>query len=196
MGRAGIMMSLVDQLSGEGVVGVGSLATAPSFLPSESYTLVYTEAVVTVSAQQGSFVGSAVRELTELRRVRLLATWQTLRAAAVAAPSCSTKRLDGTTYRHSIRDRSTALDAEWNNPDPHEHRAQCALIAAYRKVIDLAGVRLQKGRRVIVRTGMFAGLEGTVTAVNECPDQVRVKVAILGRAAEVELTCNDVQLPG
>jgi transcription antitermination factor NusG len=49
---------------------------------------------------------------------------------------------------------------------------------------------------VIVRTGMFAGLEGKVTWVNESCDRVRVKGTILGKGAEVELPCNEVRLPG
>jgi transcription antitermination factor NusG len=189
-------MMLMELLSGEGVMGVARLAIVPSFDPAEVYTLVYTETAVTVSAEQSAFVGSATRELRELRRMRLLANWQTIRSAALGAPSCSSMSVDGTTYRHSICDHSTVLDVEWSNPDPKTHRAQCALIAAYRKLIDLAGVRLEVGRGVIVRTGMFAGLEGKITWINERCDRVRVKVTMLGKGAEVELPCNDVRLPG
>ena len=93
-------MTLMELLNGEGVVGVARLAIAPNFHPAELYTLVYTEPVVTVSAEQGTFLGGAALGLRELRRLRLLAIWQALRAAALAAPSCTTRSVEtGTSNR-------------------------------------------------------------------------------------------------
>ncbi|HKI35918.1 MAG TPA: hypothetical protein VKA46_28945 [Gemmataceae bacterium] len=187
---------LDDLLRDEGVLGVARLFVAPSFRPVEVYTAVYTDTAVRICLDQGVFRSSVTKALKEVRRVRPFARWETLKMAALAAPACETLTCDGTTYGHYIRDRLTNLDVRWSNPDADEHRPQRVLIAAYRKLIDLAGLRLERGRRVTIRSGMFAGLEGEVLSVDEYRGLVIVSVPLLGKGAEMRLPWEEVEFAG
>ena len=160
--------SLSALLQGDGVVGVSRLRICPAFIGPTICTLVYnTDAVrIEVANRRGigaaPFRGTITRHLPTLRRFGPLASWERLRAAAFAAPSCSTLTGDGVGYHHALLDWQGGTEATWSNPDRSTHRQQCELVEAYQALIESSGILLEQGSHVRIRTGLLTGFVGRV----------------------------------
>lgn len=84
----------------------------------------------------------------------VLRSWESVRAAAAEAASCSTiyaldavsyrhqvaNRTSEVVYRHRVADRTSEAVAAWYNPNRRDHAAQVALIKAYVSLLGHASV--------------------------------------------------------
>src|SRR5262245_27844755 len=86
--------TLPSLLQQEGVRGVSRFCISPAFIGRTSCTLLYLPATVRISivdareVGQAPFRGAVTRPIEDFRRLGPLATWDSLRAAAFASPSC------------------------------------------------------------------------------------------------------------
>jgi hypothetical protein len=191
--------SIFALLQGEGVVGVSRLHTSLAFIGRTICTLVYTgdevrvEVIDARSSAPVPFRGRITRPLRALRHFGPLASWERLRAAAFAAPSCRTNTCDGVTYCHVALDWQGGIEAGWGNPNWSYHRQQCKLAQAYRSLVEWSGIPLEQGTRVRVRTGLMAGLIGRVERLERYEGRLTV-IAELGRGnVTLALAVSDVE---
>jgi hypothetical protein len=184
---------LADLLKSESVVGVVRFAVCSSFSPAQVFTFMYTDEKVTAFKWVGWRAVAAELPLAPVRDLGIVANWQTLRAAALAAPSCMTPMFDGVIYAHSLRDGDTSMDVEWFNPSPREHPDQCALVAGYQHLIALAWPSLT-GRRGVLQHGLFAGSEGVIQSVDELRDSAVIAVTFLGKRVELSVSLDELEL--
>jgi hypothetical protein len=82
----------------------------------------------------------ATLELSASSIPPVLASWETLKRAALGAASCWTPTLDGITYNHRARDADGGSHAQWSNPCQTEHPQQVSLIAAYETLLRLTNM--------------------------------------------------------
>jgi hypothetical protein len=185
--------SLAGLLQGEGVVGVSQLRIFPSFADETICTLAYTAKEARIGVIDGTFRGSIVRHLPALKSFGPLASWNRLRAAAFAAPSCSTLTCDGVAYRHAILDWQGGTEASWSNPTFPAHPQQCQLASAYRSLIDASGLLLNPGCRVRIRTGLMAGFVGRVEFLDRHEGRLRVVAQLAGKPVSLDLGVSDIE---
>jgi hypothetical protein len=186
---------LADFLQRESVVGAVRFTICPSFSPASLFNFIYSSDSVTLFKLVGGNCVAAELRLTDVNNLGPVTTWTALRETALAAPSCMTLVKDGDTYSHSLRDRITSVDAHWSNPSAREHPHQCSLISAYDRLIALAWPPLA-GRRVIVRTGAFAGQEGQIQWADEESNLVSVAVRLMGKQVVLPLSFDDLDIDG
>jgi hypothetical protein len=197
LGREHDRESLPALLQGEGVVGVSRLYIAPAFGGQTVCTLVYYGDSVRVDVVDGRvfgrFRGATTWHLRLLRRYGPLMSWERLRAAALAAPSCTTPTCDGVGYHHAILDLQGATEAKWSNPSRPAHCQQCELTDAYASLIESSGLLLEEGRRVRIRTGLMAGFLGTVERLERYEGRVRVVAELGGKGVSLNLALSDIE---
>ncbi|SRR5579871_2997668 len=182
------------------VVGVSRLSIHPAFIGRTICTLVYLPAAVRISIVdareigQIPFRGTVTRPLESLRRFGPLASWRLLRAAAFAAPSCSSPNvLDGISYRHVALDWDGGIEATWSNPGLWpDHRTQCELVDAYQSLLE-SGLLLQPGTAVRIRAGVLFGCVGRVDQLERHKNRVRVMVEMAGSRVAVELAASELE---
>jgi hypothetical protein len=133
------------------------------------------------------------RPVGELRRFGPLSSWERLRAAAFAAPSCDTLALDGVTFRHAVLDWQGGADARWSNPSMIAHRRQCELAAAYEALIDSSGILLEQGHHVRIRTGLLAGFIARVERLDRHEGRLRVVAELGGKGVSLDLAVSEVE---
>src|ERR1043166_5907126 len=141
--------SLPALVQGMGVVGVSRLRIFPAFRGPTTCTLVYHAEMVRIDVVDARrfglapFRGTIARPLRWLRRFGPLASWEMLRVAAFAAPSCATLTCDGVGYRHAALDWHAGTEATWSNPSWSAHRKQCELTEAYQGLVESSGLLLE-----------------------------------------------------
>jgi hypothetical protein len=186
-------------LPAEGVVGVSRLSISLAFFGKIVCTLVYTADAVRIAVADastvgpGPFLGTVTKPCLAMRPFGPLASWERLRAAAFAAPSCFTSTEDGVSYRHAALDWQGGIETCWSNPDWFAHRQQCELAEAYRSLIESSGLLLEQGSRVRIRTGLMAGLVGRVERLDRYKGRLRVVAELGGQGAALDLTVSDIE---
>lgn len=190
---------LLDLLRPDGVMGVSRLGTHPAFAGPVTCTLAYTADAVRVAVVDArargrpAFHGAVTKPLRFMRHFGPLASWERLRAAAFAAPSCHTLTCDGVSYHHALLDGAGGVEARWSNPSGTEHRQQWELASAYRCLVDSVGVLLEAGSRVRIRAGLLAGNVGTVEHLDRYEDRVRVVAELGGKGVSVDLSVSEIE---
>lgn len=77
------------------------------------------------------FRRSAVLPLPSRKCPLILSSWNSVRAAAALAPTCSTETLDGISFRHRVVGEGVDMVANWDNPARPDHSPQLTLVTAY-----------------------------------------------------------------
>jgi hypothetical protein len=191
--------SLPAYLQGEGIVGVSRLRIAPAFIGPTICTLVYSAEMVRIDVVDArgfgsaTFRGSITRPLRALRRFGPLASWERLRVAAFAAPSCCTPTFDGVGYRHTVLDWQGGIEVSWSNPSWSAHRQQCELAQAYQSLIKSSGILLEQGSRIRIRTGLMAGFIGRVERLERYEGRLRVVAELGGKGVSLDLAVSDIE---
>lgn len=189
-------------LQGEGVIGVSRLHSDSAFSGPTMCTLVYSADAVRIEVMDarrfsGSpFRGTITQPLRALRHFGPLESWERLRAAAFAAPSCSTVTRDGGGYRHALLDWQGGIEARWRNPSWQFHRQQWELAHAYWELVESSGLLLERGRRVRIRVGVLSGFTGTVEYLDPDKGRLRVVADLGGQRVSVDLGLSDIECAG
>lgn len=185
-----------------GVVGVSRFHSYPALAIGPTVcTLVYSSDTVRIDVIDARELGhppfrsAASRSLDSLGQFGALASWSRLRAAAFAAPSCTTPRVrDGIAYHHAALDWQGGIEATWDNPGLcPAHRHQCELVDAYDSLIESSALLLAPGAHVRVRTGPLAGLVGKVDWLENFKGRVRVVARLGGTSVTVNLPLCDIE---
>jgi hypothetical protein len=188
-------------LQADGVVGVSRLGTYPAFTGPVICTLAYFADAVRVEVVDArargrpAYHGALTKPLRFMRHFGPLASWDRLRAAAFAAPSCHTLTEDGVSHHHALLDAAAGVEARWRNPSGVEHRQQWELASAYRCLVDSVSVLLEQGSRVRIRAGLLAGFVGTVERLDRYEDRVRVVAELGGKDVSVDLSVGEIEFP-
>jgi hypothetical protein len=190
--------SLPAHLQGDGVVGVSQLRIIPAFEGPTICTLVYLADAVRIDVvdcnfSPGRFRGAITRALRAMRNFGPLESWDRLRAASFAAPSCSTLTCDGVSYRHAVLDWQGGTEASWSNPSFYLHLQQYELAHAYHALIASSGILLEHGSHVRIRTGLMAGFIARVEWLDRYKGRLRVVAELGGKPVSVDLAVSDIE---
>jgi hypothetical protein len=193
--------SLPSLLEQEGTRGVSRLCISPAFTGRTICTLLYQPATVRIfvvdarELGQVPFRGTVTRPLETFRRFGPFASWELLRAAAFASPSCSSPNvLDGVSYHHAALDWDGGIEATWSNPGLWpDHRKQCELVDSYQSLLE-SGLLLEPGTAVKIRAGALSGCLGRVDRLERHKNRVCVIAEMVGSRVTVELAASELEL--
>ena len=193
--------NLPSLLQQESARGVSRFCISPAFTGRTICTLLYLPATVRIfivdarEFGQVPFRGTVTRPIEGFRRFGPLATWESLRAAAFASPSCcSPNVLDGVCYHHAALDWDGGIEASWSNPGLWpDHRTQCELVDAYQSLLE-SGLLLEPGTAVRICAGALSGCLGRVERLERHKNRVCVIAEMVGSRVTLELAASELEL--
>lgn len=126
------------------LAGAARLFILPTFFSRRVVTLLFHPDRLELHASRGGdgedALVRATRAVPYASAGGLFGSWEALRSAAEAAPSCSTQARDGTVFLQKLAWADQQRQAAWWNPDETLHRPQVALLGRWLALLNSNGL--------------------------------------------------------